>query len=105
MNTEDFKSFEFKGIESAFQDIFKKQKLVFEKYMEFEPNKIEDFDINCYSDQQILKDFLQIRFIEELTEASEDPDNKDHFLEEIVDALNFLVEAYIIYGWDFDNLG
>lgn len=103
MNTNDFKPFRYLG-DSSFKEIFKKQKVIFEMYMKHEKTSVEDFDINVYSDQQTLKDFLQIRFIEEITEATADVHHEDHFLEEIVDAFNFLVEAYIIYGWDYKDL-
>lgn len=100
MNTNDFKPLEYNP-DTCWDTIFKLQKKVFVEYMKQEkidwPNY--DFDINCYEDQQLLKDFLEIRFVEELTEATEDMEHEDHFLEEMIDALNFLVEAYIIYGW------
>ena len=103
MNTNDFKPWKYRG-EKSFHDIFRFQKKVFDMYMEAEKTDVSNFDINVYSDQQILKDFLQIRFIEELTEATADVKHEDHFLEEIIDAFNFLVEAYLIYGWTYKDL-
>ena len=44
------------------------------------------------------------RVVEELVESTIDLEHLDHFLEEIIDALNFLLESYIIYGWNYDNL-
>ena len=102
MNTLDYKPFIYKG-DKSFNDIFSKQKIIFDQYMKHEKNDIKGFDINCYEDQQLLKDFLQIRFVEELTEATCSK-NYDHFEEEMIDAFNFLVEAYIIYGWDYSIL-
>jgi hypothetical protein len=86
--------------------MFKKQEEVFKDFMLLEGINIKEysFDINCLEDQQLLKDFLQIRFIEELTEATADLKNKDHFKEEIIDALNFLMEAYILYGYNYSDL-
>lgn len=105
MNTNDFKPLTYDP-KTCWELMFEKQKEVFIEFMKQE--KIDwttyDFDINCYEDQQLLKDFLEIRFVEELTEATEDLIHPDHFLEEMVDAFNFLMEAYIIYGWDYRNL-
>lgn len=63
-----------------------------------------DFCIDCPKDQLKFKDMMQIRFIEELTEASVDLDNQDHFHEEITDALNFFLAGYIMLGTDFKKL-
>jgi hypothetical protein len=104
LNTKNFKP--LKIPKDPFNFIFKKQREVFYKFMKFEGIDFKEynFDINCFKDQQLLKDFLQIRFIEELTEATLDIDNIDHFEEEIIDAFNFLIEAYILYGWDYKDL-
>lgn len=103
MNTQDFTPFPYNE-KNCFKEIFQRQKELFERFMLIEKLDYKDFDINCLWDQQLLKDFLQIRFIEELTEATMDTNHYDHFEEEITDALNFLVEAYIIYGWNEKNL-
>lgn len=63
-----------------------------------------DFCIDCPKDQLKFKDMMQIRFIEELTEASVDMENKDHFFEEITDALNFFLAGYIMLGVDMKKL-
>ncbi len=102
MNTENFKPFEYVSDEDSLKTIINLQTELANRYNTFEPNKIYDFDINVYQDQQIFKDFLQIRFIEELTEAMADTQNINHFKEEITDAFNFLVTAYSIYGWGND---
>lgn len=104
MNTEDFKP--LKIPKKPLEHIFKKQKEILHEFMLLEgiDLKTYNFDINCLEDQQLLKDFLQIRFIEELTEASVDMDNRNHFEEEIIDAFNFLVEAYILYGYSYKDL-
>ena len=100
--------------------VFQKQKEIMLKYEKID---IATFDINCLQDQQVMKDFAY-RCIEELTEAGEEIENyieflidpvkyKDdkrkidkvqHFKEEFVDFFNFLVEMYIIYGWDVKKL-
>jgi hypothetical protein len=87
--------------ENPLEFIFEKQREVFYSFMKLEGKEMEEysFDINCGEDQQLIKDFLQIRFIEELTEATVDWGNRDHFKEEMADAFNFLVEAYILYGY------
>jgi hypothetical protein len=105
VNTKDFIPFKYNKGE-AFNFIFEKQKGIFISFMKLEGINIPDynFDINCYEDQQLIKDFLQIRFIEELTEATLDINNKDHFVEEMIDAFNFLIESYILYGYDYEDL-
>lgn len=107
MNTKDFKPFKYSEHKDPFGFMFKEQKKIFLKFMEVEKNAVDikNFDINCYEDQQLIKDFLQIRFIEELNEATLDRLDSDHFKEELVDALNFLIESYIIYGYDYKDLG
>ena len=106
MNTKDFKPFKYSNVEKPFEVMFKEQKKIFYKFMEIEKNSMKNysFDINCYEDQQLLKDFLQIRFTEELTEATIDIENLDHFREEMVDAFNFLMETYILYGYSYKDL-
>lgn len=78
----------------------------------FEPNlkqRVEEFDIDIYEDQMLLKEFLLERVVEEITEAyaaiklatrteiiSEKKDHIEHFKEEIIDVFNFLLETAII---------
>ncbi len=102
MNNEDFKVIP----NLDFNDVFKKQKGIFLRFMEIENRewKLEEFDINTLEDQNLFKDFMEIRVIEELVESTLDMENWDHYLEEMVDALNFLVESYILYGWDYSDL-
>lgn len=102
MNTNDFKPFEYRN--DCFNFIFRKQKELMIEFLKTEKISIDSFDINCFDDQRIFKDYLQIRFIEELNEATLDLENYSHFLEEMVDAFNFLVETYIIYGWNHWDL-
>jgi len=110
MNTNDFIPYKYFGLKEAFEEIFEKQGKLFWKYIASETSyeinspKDLDFDINIYQDQQLFKDMLQIRFTEELTEATEDLKHYDHFEEEIIDAFNFLVSTYILYGWGIKDL-
>ena len=56
-----------------------------------------DFSIDCAEDQMLFKDMLQIRCIEELTEASiAYNESYEHFIEEITDAINFFVSACVM---------
>lgn len=75
----------------------KKQFINYEK-LEGRNWKKYDFSIDCSEDQMLLKDMLQIRCIEELTEASiaYQENNYEHFKEEITDALNFFVSACVM---------
>lgn len=102
MNTNNFAPFDFPEGEDVIRSILEKHCILTKKYFEYEPDGMpEDFDINVYEDQKRIKDFLQIRFIEELCEATLDTINKDHFLEELGDAFGFLLSAYLMYH-DFD---
>ena len=90
---------------TSFKELFKKAKdqfLDYEKIEGIEDWDKYDFSIDCAEDQAKFKDMLQIRFIEELTEASISlPEPDDHFWEEIGDSLNFFLSAYIMA---FDDL-
>lgn len=105
MNTTDVK---YNGQIKSFEEMLVLAREQFEEY-----EKIEgiddwskyDFSIDCSCDQMKFKDMLQIRFIEELTEASTAIDDcEEHFWEEIGDALNFFLSAYIMCGADFNKL-
>ena len=102
MNILNFNAKEVKG----FEEVFKIQREIMVK---FEPkliDRIDSFDIDIYEDQMLLKDFLLSRLVEELTEASIalSADHDIHFKEEIIDAMNFLIESYILYGWDHKKI-
>ena len=99
MNTDNFTPFPYNKDTWLKETIQKQKELVF-RYNAFEPNKIKDFDINTYVDQQIFKDYLQIRFTEELTEALTDTKNYTHFKEEMTDAFNFILSSYIISDYE-----
>lgn len=86
-----------KDFKTLFQKA-KKQFLDYEKIEGINNWKEYDFSIDCSEDQMKFKDMLQIRFIEELCEASEALLNKEkeHFYEEITDAINFFLSSYIM---------
>ena len=107
MNTTEV---EYKGQIKNFDELWKlatKQFLDYEKIEGIDNWEEYDFSIDCPEDQMKFKDMLQIRFIEELTEASiamEEPD-REHFWEEITDAANFFFSAMIMLGVDYNKLG
>lgn len=101
MNTTEIK---LKHIIHSFDDLYKyamKQFLEYEKVEGIDNWKEYDFSIDCSQDQMKFKDMLQIRCIEELTEATHTLDNEEHFYEEVTDALNFFLSAYCMLGVDF----
>ena len=101
MNTLEVK---IKGLIKSFDDLYKyayKQFLEYEKLEGIENWKEYDFSIDCSEDQMKFKDMLQIRCIEELTEATHALDDENHFFEEVTDSLNFFLSAYCMLGVDF----
>lgn len=104
MNTLEIKT---KKKIKSFNDIYKyakKQFFEYEKLEGIKDWKKYDFSIDCSEDQFKFKDMLQIRFIEELTEASAALNEPDHFWEEITDALNFFLSAYLMIDLSFEEL-
>jgi dimeric dUTPase (all-alpha-NTP-PPase superfamily) len=80
--------------------IFSRQKELIEKYIEIEGMPKGPWDLNNAGHQSWIKDFFW-RITEELCEAQEYLVNGDAgplFLEEISDALHFLVEVMIMLG-------
>lgn len=78
--------------------IYAQHKKMFYKFMELEgiPDwKAYNFSIDTAADQSIFKDVLQIRFIEELTEATTAGTVLDHFEEEIIDSFNFFLSSLV----------
>ena len=82
----------------------KKQFLAYEKIEGISNWKDYDFSIDCSEDQIKFKDMIQIRFIEELTEASSSLNEPEHFWEEITDRLNFFISSFIMLNTDFKKL-
>lgn len=105
MNTSDIK---FNNEIKSFDELYKSAKdqfLLYEKLEGIENWDEYNFSIDCSADQMLFKDMIQIRFIEELTEASiAMNEGGDHFWEEIGDALNFFLSAYTMLGIDFKSL-
>ena len=91
---------------TQYDDLYKyamKQFIEYEKLEGINNWKEYDFSIDCSNDQMKFKDMLQIRCIEELTEATHAMDNKEHFFEEMTDATNFFLSAYCMLGIDFKD--
>lgn len=104
MNTIDIK---YNDEIQSFKELYELAREQFVRYEQVEGVdwNTYDFSIDCAEDQAKFKDMLQIRFIEELTEASVSLDeHEEHFWEEIGDALNFFLSAYTMLGVDFEKL-
>ena len=105
MNTLEIKINEKDKIKDfkTFYKIAKKQFYDYEKLEGISNWKEYDFSIDCGEDQLKYKDMLQIRFIEELTEASAVINEKEHFWEEITDSLNFFISSFIMLDFNLKN--
>lgn len=87
--------------------IYNQHKKMFYKFMELEGIsnwKEYNFSIDTAADQTIFKDVLQIRFIEELTEATTSGCIIDHFEEEIIDSFNFLLSGLVALDMKLEDL-
>ena len=108
MNVDDVKDNEVPKIESSeyLDAIFAKQLTLVEKYKEIEGIPDYPFDVDSADHQIWIKDFLW-RVTEELAEAMQAmyDGHKIHQIEEVVDALHFLVELFILVNMKpLDNL-
>ena len=94
MNTQDFKPFI-----KSWEEIYALQGELQLMYRPYFKERIANFDINTLEDQELFKK-LCWQIVEELTEAMEakDKNEKDHVLEELTDAFNFMLELYQLYG-------
>jgi hypothetical protein len=94
MNTQDFKPFI-----KSWEEIYALQGELQLMYRPYFKERIANFDINTLEDQELFKK-LCWQIAEELTEAMEakDKNEKDHVLEELIDAFNFMLELYQLYG-------
>jgi dimeric dUTPase (all-alpha-NTP-PPase superfamily) len=120
MNITDVKEVKIKG--DMLEAIFKQQMQLEQKYNQIEKKKgalvpETPLDLNTFYGQERVR-LLIYRITEELYEAgncmrnkawkqSEVPIDINHFLEEISDAVHFLVQLYIELGLDavdFSNL-
>lgn len=94
MNTQDFKP----SIKS-WEEIYSRQGELQLMYRPYFKERIVNFDINTLEDQELFKK-LCWQIVEELTEAmeaAEEPDG-EHLAEELIDAFNFMLELYQLYG-------
>lgn len=94
MNTQDFKPFI-----KSWEEIYALQGELQLMYRPYFKERIANFDINTLEDQELFKK-LCWQIVEELTEAMEakDKNEEDHVLEELIDAFNFMLELYQLYG-------
>lgn len=94
MNTQDFKPFI-----KSWEEIYALQGELQLMYRPYFKERIANFDVNTLDDQELFKK-LCWQIVEELTEAMEakDKNEEDHVLEELIDAFNFMLELYQLYG-------
>ena len=98
MNIQNFAPFE-----PTWHEIFEKQRELKFLYEPEAKELFENFDIDCFEDQELFKKYCW-RITEELTESIEAycSDGRDHTEEELIDALNFTIELMLLYGWELE---
>lgn len=97
MNIQNYQPFN-----PSWAEIFHKQRELKFLYEPEAKELFENFDIDCFEDQELFKKYCW-RITEELVEAEEayiKHDGRDHIEEELIDALNFSIELALLYGWD-----
>lgn len=101
MNIKDFE----KGKLYEWSEIFELQKQTNCDFNTVTKEAIEDFDISYYEDQELFKRYCWF-ITEELTEAVEAERLKEptHLKEELIDALNFTIGLYSLYGWNYEDI-
>ncbi len=117
MNVDDITSDEIPTIgpeDDLFELIFRRQHALAQRYMEIEARngmlQTRDFPVNIDDrmGQARLKDFFW-RVTEELTEAVDAARGHahipNHTIEELADALHFLVEAHLLAGIQWHDFG
>ena len=95
MNTQDFKPFI-----KSWEEIYALQGELQLMYRPYFKERIANFDINTLEDQELFKK-LCWQIVEELAEAKEAIEEEldgEHFDEELIDAFNFMLELYQLYG-------
>ena len=95
MNTQDFKPFI-----KSWEEIYALQGELQLMYRPYFKERIANFDINTLEDQELFKK-LCWQIVEELAEAKEAIEEEldsEHFEEELIDAFNFMLELYHLYG-------
>lgn len=100
MNIEDFEPINY-----TWPEIFQLQKQLNYEFIPEMKEITENFDINVYEDQEVFRKMCW-KITEELTEAFEAYIKADftHAKEEAIDAFNFLIELYGMYGWGYDDM-
>lgn len=95
----------FKPINYTWPEIFQLQKQLNYEFIPEMKEITENFDINVYEDQEVFRKMCW-KITEELTEAFDAYLKADltHAKEEAIDALNFLIELYGMYGWEFNDM-
>lgn len=95
MNTQDFKPFI-----KSWEEIYALQGELQLMYRPYFKERIANFDINTLEDQELFKK-LCWQIVEELAEAKDAIEwelDDEHFDEELIDAFNFTLELYQLYG-------
>lgn len=95
MNTQDFKPFT-----KSWEEIYALQGELQLMYRPYFKERIANFDINTLEDQELFKK-LCWQIVEELAEAKDAIEwelDDEHFDEELIDAFNFTLELYQLYG-------
>lgn len=95
MNTQDFKPFI-----KSWEEIYSRQGELQLMYSPYFKERIANFDINTLEDQELFKK-LCWQIVEELAEAKDAIEwelDDEHFDEELIDAFNFTLELYQLYG-------
>lgn len=89
----------------TWDEIFELQKNINCEFNTVTKESIDDFDISYYKDQELFKRYCWY-ITEELTEAVEAERLKEdtHLKEELIDALNFTIGLYSLYGWKIEDL-
>lgn len=97
MNIQNYRPFS-----PSWTEIFHKQRELKFLYEPEAKELFENFDIDCFEDQELFKKYCW-RITEELIEAEEAGIKKEghaHIGEELIDALNFSIELALLYGWN-----
>ncbi len=110
MNIHDIKDIPHPKPEDYLHVIWERQTYLLEKYKEIEGIPDYPFDIDSAEHQIWIKDFLW-RVVEEIAEAYEADieGNRAHIVEELADALHFIIEIMILCGvephsWDLGTV-
>lgn len=106
MNILDFKADDING-KKVLHEMFKVvENLFYNFYKDFQPT-VKDLEvpisIDTYEGQLAIKDYFMLRVNEELCElleAIKEKDRIEHVHEEVADSINFLLNGYVLYGWD-----